>query len=493
MTGTGPSLALPTQLGISALTLLQFYSDAFQPYPLKRESNKPPSLMNTCRGEPKIPVDLRVKFRVTVMAVRRFFRKFFNRTSEPNDLAVRKFYNRTSELNDLRNHLTPVDIGHPGKMVLVTGPRQSGKSALLQEFCSRQRAGDYPGVPAFVDMREWSNIDPSKFWINLGASFEKSLQLKGKAPAKLGLKVFSMPKLRRLGLGLDVVSSKQDPIGRVMAGLEEYTSAMRMDMPGFLNGFPTIFIDEADALASWTRTAGGVQELDYLLRFLVRISKQENAANVVLASSENFFKKWLCDMEPFLGHKVVRASVGHFNEEEAKEFVRQGLQESDLNREGLEAEVLAIWDDVYAHYGGAIMLLYDLLHMALRSQPGEVCKNWEVAKQQCMNEATCLVEEGFHPNNMGKANKMVKAAAWTPDDWKNVVGAMAATEDGVLPFHSLSVSGLESMVRYNFLEYREPTGWDKDIKAISTPIFMPVTRAQHLAMRQVVTRPSRHN
>ncbi|EFJ26174.1 hypothetical protein SELMODRAFT_413296 [Selaginella moellendorffii] len=123
-------------------------------------------------------------------------------------------------------------------------------------------------------------------------------------------------------------------------------------------------------LASWTRTAAA--ELDALLKLLVRISKQANVANVVFASSENF-KEWL---DSIRGHKIVQLNVGHLNEEEVKEFVR-----------------LKLWDDIYAHCGGAILLLRQLLRVALRSQPGQVCKNGEVVKRDYMANARSFVVE----------------------------------------------------------------------------------------------------
>ncbi|EFJ25957.1 hypothetical protein SELMODRAFT_413311 [Selaginella moellendorffii] len=313
----------------------------------------------------------------------------------------------------------------------------SGKTALLREFSSRQRAGDYQGVP-----------NPSDFPISLAGSFAKSPKLNG-ADARLFDKVSSHLLLKIVlktpGCLHEFFLKQKDPMDRMQVAFTRYISKYKHS-----KGFPTIITDQADFLTHWTTTAEGAKELDAVLKFLVRISQQEG---------------------PLRGHDVVHATIGHLNEEEAKEFVRQCLNKSELKREGLEAEVFAIWDDVYAHYGGAIIQLCVLIEKTLpRSQPGFV-------------------------RRMQTRNKLVlKAPEWMRGDWKKVVEAMAAAEDGDVPVEKLceTVSGaaLASMVRCYLLQYREPTGWDRDIKVVSTPIVMPVTRAEHLAMREVVAQPN---
>jgi hypothetical protein len=56
---------------------------------------------------------------------------------------------------------------------------------------------------------------------------------------------------------------------------------------------PIIVIDEANVLQAWREADAGAPELDKLLRFFVKITKQDNAAHVVLATSSSFLESWL--------------------------------------------------------------------------------------------------------------------------------------------------------------------------------------------------------
>lgn len=55
--------------------------------------------------------------------------------------------------------------------------------------------------------------------------------------------------------------------------------------------FPLVIIDEANKLERWD--PGSPEALRTLLDFFVLVTKQENAAHVVLATSDNFLPSWL--------------------------------------------------------------------------------------------------------------------------------------------------------------------------------------------------------
>lgn len=52
-----------------------------------------------------------------------------------------------------------------------------------------------------------------------------------------------------------------------------------------------IVIDEANALTDWDLESH--KALKALLNFFIRVSKQENTAHVILATSDNFLPSWL--------------------------------------------------------------------------------------------------------------------------------------------------------------------------------------------------------
>jgi hypothetical protein len=62
--------------------------------------------------------------------------------------------------------------------------------------------------------------------------------------------------------------------------------------------WPVIIIDEANALMEWE--AENKQSLNALLKFFVYLTKQEQLAHVILATSDTFLAQWLESAAPLL-------------------------------------------------------------------------------------------------------------------------------------------------------------------------------------------------
>ncbi|BDA41349.1 Uncharacterized ATP-binding protein MJ1659 at C-terminar half [Coccomyxa sp. Obi] len=83
-----------------------------------------------------------------------------------------------------------------------------------------------------------------------------------------------------------------------------------------IDQWPAIIIDEANALTSWTSTHP--RELMTLLRFFVRITKQQNVAHVLLVTSDYAFIDWLGQGFKRIFYRVQ--VIGDFRAEEARQY-----------------------------------------------------------------------------------------------------------------------------------------------------------------------------
>lgn len=101
----------------------------------------------------------------------------------------------------------------------------------------------------------------------------------------------SLPALSEIIAALSAMPGNS-ALARVLSsfqqGLDE-SRKQKLDAPK--DQWPTLIIDEANALTCWTDTHP--RELMTLLRCFVRITKQQNAAHVLLLTSNYAFIDWL--------------------------------------------------------------------------------------------------------------------------------------------------------------------------------------------------------
>lgn len=101
----------------------------------------------------------------------------------------------------------------------------------------------------------------------------------------------------------------------------------------------------------------------------------------MFASSENFFRAWLCGALALKGHQLECVTIGHLSEDKAKGFLFTIMHKSHLYRGDVDEEVLGIWDDVYAHLTGHMILLEYFAKMAIHARPCLVKESWERQKK----------------------------------------------------------------------------------------------------------------
>ncbi|EFJ33908.1 hypothetical protein SELMODRAFT_406201 [Selaginella moellendorffii] len=373
----------------------------------------------------------------------------------------RTVFARENELAALNGRLVAAvgDSVSGGNLVVVSGPKDSGKSALLREFLRRQGEGEYPGVSSFADMR--GSISPR----GVARMFKSSF-----LPSVRASQVDSWSVVKDQ-------MDKADDMDTVLAAIKSYgVSCDSLVLKGggeYAKVYPTIVLDEANWLCTWTTDPGTKKELDQLLAFFVMVTKQEHIMNVVLASSENFFGTWLAG---YIGSlRADTLNVGDLNEAEARQFFETLLP---TGSDGVSDE---LWKDIYSHMGG---------RMGLLARAAGSIESWDAVKASLLSSCCLKVRLACFPEAV-PANKPSKPC-WTKDDWKAVVSTLVKHKDGITPYmtlcNKLSVGKVNSLIEYDLLQYRTLAAWGNDIEGIPEkdwPLVMPSTSLHFRAMQRL--------
>jgi hypothetical protein len=151
-------------------------------------------------------------------------------------------------------------------------------------------------------------MSPAAFSVNLVKCVLNDWQLDG----KWLLSVFpSLVEMASSALGADVkvqflkAELQKDPRTALQAIMDAYLKLVKDAKQKRKAGepWPVIIIDEANALMEWKDT----ESLEQLLAFFVYLTKQEQLAHVILATSDTFLTQWLESGAPLLalGLQVV--------------------------------------------------------------------------------------------------------------------------------------------------------------------------------------------
>ena len=196
-------------------------------------------------------------------------------------------------------------------------------SALLKELL-RERTPE--PRPLYVDCRARDYMSPGAFTENMLECIRNDWPAEFVAVLELfGVKVRNAAKVLRVPVKLSVASPRNWG-GTPTAGVEFSASgaAAASSLQEFFNAFqvlarkakearkagdpwPVIIIDEANALMDWEDKKSRKQ----LLAFFVRVTKQEQLAQVVLATSDTFFLQWLEKSASLRARDCHRAPDAH--------------------------------------------------------------------------------------------------------------------------------------------------------------------------------------
>ena len=144
-------------------------------------------------------------------------------------------------------------------------------------------------------------MNPKAFSENLVKSMQNDWQLGANS-----LLAFFPAAMRLAGKGMGVdmtveflkAELQKDPRTALQVIMDAYLKLVKDAKQKRKAGdpWPVIIIDEANALTEWK----GVETLSALLKFFVYLTKEEQMAHVVLATSDTFLMQWLESGAPIL-------------------------------------------------------------------------------------------------------------------------------------------------------------------------------------------------
>ncbi|KAL3151458.1 hypothetical protein ABBQ38_012462 [Trebouxia sp. C0009 RCD-2024] len=193
----------------------------------------------------------------------------------------------------------------PSDIIVLTGPPDAGKTAVLQEVVVRRKSE--ARATLYINCREKDYMSSQAFAAQL--KLQLIAQFRSKALKDFALTTLdSLSEFRSfvMSLGPTVSPLGVEPGSAFKLFLQHLQSPsitalddVLKEFIGFLKAckkgpvLPTIIIDEANQLQQWKETEKN--QLDALLRFFVLITKEAKLAHVVLATSEPFFEYWLSE------------------------------------------------------------------------------------------------------------------------------------------------------------------------------------------------------
>ncbi|KAI5057456.1 hypothetical protein GOP47_0027471 [Adiantum capillus-veneris] len=281
------------------------------------------------------------------------------------------------------------------------------------------------------------------------------------------------------------------------------------DLSGLLNaleslllesaGFPTLIVDEVNSLHEWSLDPQKQRNLLQMEKFFIRITKQERLANVVLSTSDDFFRGW---MNIHIG--ADRYSIGVIGDLLADESLNYFLHELEqlcqrLGHKRMQPPSNDLWQEIFQFTGGRALILSNLA-LKLYISHESISAIWPSLKKTLLSRALSEVQEGLYPEGFSPKWTMDlqfisrQSPLWSADMWRTTMGLISQAKDGVLSKVDLLSSGvslhaLYSMVQHNLLHYRaEASLWAKDLDWYQGPwpIVMPRSRPHYHAICQLV-------
>ncbi|KAL4529006.1 hypothetical protein Ndes2437A_g03530 [Nannochloris sp. 'desiccata'] len=233
------------------------------------------------------------------------------------------FYNRLAEQTEFLRLFGDT----PGLIPVLIGPPNCGKTAFLNHLVSQLRAKPDPPLILKIDGRQKAVTSPEEISKTLcNAVVSESLMERAQSAFSVfaELAFSSTALVNAPGASADFVPFKdirdffakdKENLTKSFEKLEYFFENLKQ-----LPNKPVIIIDEANQLLRWDEPGSSRPNLEILLSFLTAISKQNQLAHVVSATSDYFLASWLYDHGLTHGRFKVEV-LGDLTEQEAREFV----------------------------------------------------------------------------------------------------------------------------------------------------------------------------
>ncbi|KAH7620539.1 hypothetical protein NADE_003156 [Nannochloris sp. 'desiccata'] len=362
-----------------------------------------------------------------------------------------KFFNRNKEYDMIMDHLS----GKPSKPLLLLGPINSGKTALLKSIIAKEKS--------------------RVLYLNCGVKDVSSPELMArqlrnlarKLPSRLGMqgmktlasKLSSVSKLLALGdnvLDVAVPGEKvlnaffedffpEDKANDLTAVIDTYDLLLE-NIPRGQNK-PIIVIDEVNAMKSW-RTEDEVA-LKQLLEFLKRTCKENALSHIVFSSSDFFMVSWL-SQKGLNGTQRKVDVLGDLTSAEAFVYVcggkgrnKRGFEEDWPGLMSQSEQTLALgmtpedWKKVWSVCGGNMYLLQNCVTEATRSS------SWDKGVAETLSEPQKDVATALErPRRIPPPTDSSAPRSWESEHYKAVLRLIAAN-----PYHAVRQEDAEAALR----------------------------------------------
>ncbi|KAL4540125.1 hypothetical protein Ndes2437B_g01543 [Nannochloris sp. 'desiccata'] len=213
-----------------------------------------------------------------------------------------EFFNREDELKYIKKLIRR---SVPENVILLLGPGSCGKTALLEELMKEDEA-------------RFLHLNCGLETVTTSAEMAEALRARAtKLPAALGIPLRSIPEV----LKISWISQLLAVWGFPQVDKDAVAASTTPQQT------PVFIIDEANELRKWMQTPEEKKNLDGLLNFLKRICKEQNKAQVILATSESFMVTWL-EKNGFTPDSRMDVVLGDVTGEEALRFVVGGKDSS---------------------------------------------------------------------------------------------------------------------------------------------------------------------
>ncbi|KAH7622331.1 putative ATP-binding protein [Nannochloris sp. 'desiccata'] len=373
-----------------------------------------------------------------------------------------EFFNREDELKYIKKLIRR---SVPENVILLLGPGSCGKTALLEELMKEDEA-------------RFLHLNCGLETVTTSAEMAEALRARAtKLPAALGIPLRSIPEVLKISWISQLLAVWGFP------QVDKDAVAASILLEATPQQTPVFIIDEANELRKWMQTPEEKKNLDGLLNFLKRICKEQNKAQVILATSESFMVTWL-EKNGFTPDSRMDVVLGDVTGEEALRFVVGGKDSSgkvwpgQINAfEDIPPLQKEDWVKVWAMCGGNIKLLRMCVSNA------DVLGDWEKAVESVGDASAKNVDDAWLYATSFSKGVGGEDRLWTSEDYQLAVGLIA----NAAPYYSVpqiviaaelekderlfkqgrgDIAGIDvllSMIEYNVLSVRPYSGMAKDI------------------------------
>lgn len=287
-------------------------------------------------------------------------RRFLSRMVSTSVAATTKagdFFNRPSEILSI-NEL----LDGPPQISLISGPKNSGKTALITKVLEERFTTN--SIPIlYINLRDVSFKSSEEFisalerfmdsWLSSLASKLKSL-----------ISAAAIENSYIIPFKLTINRTDKAP-----ARLEQILTQMNNHLPVFsmLQGqlSPILFIDEANRMNELFADDDGKSCLRNLFNWFVSNTKESHRFHVILASSDNFFHRWLQD-NYLLGGVFNTYTIGDLPKAEAKKYWDDKLKPD---------EAVSSFEEAYTVCGGNMFYLRNYALQSKQRHPSKELGN----------------------------------------------------------------------------------------------------------------------